>query len=77
MGHHENARDSKLLGQQSNHEVHFIRSCHRDEDVGELVLDRLERADGAAEGITSLGKLDGRVEAALRPADLLEGLMPE
>src|SRR5579862_3057081 len=45
----------------------------RDINIGELVLDRLERADRPAEGIALQRVVPRHVEAGLGAADLLEG----
>ena len=49
------------------------RQLGGDVDVGELVLDRLERADGAAEGVALQRIVARHLERRLRAADLLEG----
>ena len=49
------------------------RQLGRDVDVGQLVLDGLERADRAAEGVALERVVARHLERSLRAADLLEG----
>src|SRR5262249_32241229 len=51
-----------------------VRACQLDlrVQVGEAVLDRLERRDRAPEGVAPERELARRIESPLRPAELLE-----
>ena len=62
-----------VLGDRERREV-TVRPgpLERDDHVGELVLDGLERADRHAELLALLGVLEGDVEDRLRGADHLE-----
>ncbi len=70
-GARHGASRSGVLVDEHGRVVHGSAGClHRHRGVGELVLDGLERADGAAELLPLLGVAHAEVERGLAQADL-------